>query len=57
MEGEEGDKIFFIVSGQVCVVHRETHTYLEDLSVNIQVLYILFRRMTTLEKCASFLIN
>jgi CRP-like cAMP-binding protein len=36
MEGEEGSKIFFIESGKLCVLHRESHTYLEDLFVNSQ---------------------
>lgn len=33
MEGEDGDKLFFISTGKVCVLHRETHTYLDDLHV------------------------
>ncbi|CDW79507.1 UNKNOWN [Stylonychia lemnae] len=32
-ENEEGDKIFFITRGKVCVLHRKTHTYLDDLTV------------------------
>jgi CRP-like cAMP-binding protein len=31
IEKEDGDKIFFIVSGRVAVLHKKTHTYLEDL--------------------------
>ena len=26
--------MFFITSGRVCVLHRKTHTYLEDLEAN-----------------------
>ena len=30
-EGEYGDKIYFIMTGKVAMLHKETHTYLEDL--------------------------
>eukprot|EP00347_Sterkiella_histriomuscorum_P023751 403333513 len=34
LEQEDGDRIYFITSGKVCVLHRKTHTYLDDLSVD-----------------------
>ena len=31
MEGDEGNMMYFISSGKVCVIHKASHTYLTDL--------------------------
>jgi hypothetical protein len=32
-EGENGGRMFFIVQGKVAIIHRETKSYIRDLTV------------------------
>lgn len=48
-EGERSSEMYYLLSGRVSVMHRQSMTYLEDLIVSFNS-FNLFRKMITLGK-------